>query len=199
MPISIERSKFTKVLGINRKSMRKKRGIKLERKKCDMSSRSPLYSYRYSYMMEWMGGQVRKYEEATANIYKYFRGINIWRSPVFGKHVSRVVIFSIGEKKLRFRSVNWEESERVSFHEFPSPVSSVSREMIIRATSTHCSTFHSEYLLGETTLNSVTRTSLELLYVTSNTTERVNSIRDTHTRYQKKKNTLRKSIHDYVS
>lgn len=163
MPISIERSKFTKVLGINRKSMRKKRGIKLERKKCDMSSRSPLYSYRYSYMMEWMGGQVRKYEEATANIYKYFRGINIWRSPVFGKHVSRVVIFSTGEKKLRFRSVNWEESERVSFHEFPSPVSSVSREMIIRGTSTHCSTFHSEYLLGETTLNSVTRTSLELL------------------------------------
>lgn len=53
MPISIERSKFTKVLGINRKSMRKKRGIKLERKKCDMSSRSPLYSYRYSYANEW--------------------------------------------------------------------------------------------------------------------------------------------------
>lgn len=113
MPISIERSKFTKVLGINRKSMRKKRGIKLERKKCDMSSRSPLYSYRYSYA-EWMGGQVRKYEEATANIYKYFRGINIWRSPVFGKHVSRVVIFSTGEKKLRFRSTGRKVNEWVS-------------------------------------------------------------------------------------
>ena len=68
----------------------------------------------------------------------------------------------------------------------------VSREMIIRDTSTRCSTFHSEYLLGETALNSVTRTSLEL---NRYTTEGVNT-RHTHTRaiLKKEKKTLRKSI-----
>lgn len=107
--------------------------FKLERKKCDTSSRSSRYSYRYSYA-EWMAERI---EEATPNIYKF-------QADRYLKD-SRDVLFVIF--LLFFRGVTfpwtwlgtrgkWTSFVRISFHERWSFEARV-----------HRSTFHSEYLL----------------------------------------------------
>lgn len=110
--------------------------FKLERKKCDTSSRSSHYSYRYSYT-EWMAERI---EEATVNIYK-FQADQCLRRCIIRDFSSFFFFFSAGEK-VKFPWTwlgtrgKWTSFVRISFHERWSFEARV-----------HRSTFHSEYLL----------------------------------------------------
>lgn len=129
---------------------------------------------------EWVG----KYEEATVNIYKYFRRINIWRFP---GNIRFVSWFFPREKKSCVSVPSIRETGR-KVNEFPRvSVPSFTRDDHSRH---EYALFDFPFWISprETALNSVTRTSLELGYAM----EGVNSIRGAHTHdIKKKENTLK--------
>lgn len=135
---------------------------------------------------EWVG----KYEEATVNIYKYFRRINIWRFP---GNIRFVSWFFPREKKSCVSVPSIRETGR-KVNEFPRvSVPSFTRDDHSRH---EYALFDFPFWISprETALNSVTRTSLELGYAM----EGVNSIRGAHTHDIKKKKTLWKSIRAFT-